>query len=181
MHRLIMGCLVLGPILVSCGGDSSQSDPIRARQAEIRTSAADESASMAAAVADVDNRWARRQQLFERCMEAELTEAEHAELLGFEMGSNEWRTFITTVIESPLEYIERDVNPPDVPVRAWRQLRQDRLLARTAAPAAPPTGEPSDIEILDRAERRHAEAMAESMLADMRLMLVCWYVATADI
>ena len=54
----------------------------------------------------------------------------------------------------------------------------------TAAPVATPTATEVPAvaaALLGEAERRRAEAMAASILAEMRLMLLCWYLAKADL
>ena len=55
-------------------------------------------------------------------------------------------------------------------------------VAATVAPAVAATPVSlRDTELLEEAEQRHSEAMASSILAEMRLMLLCWYVATSDV
>lgn len=67
----------------------------------------------------------------------------------------------------------------------------DATTAATPAAMPTPTAEPMVMSVvtpapmgasalLGDAERRHTEAMASAILGEMRLMLLCWYVATSD-
>ena len=201
----------LTPTLTPATAQTAGPDAIRARQAELRAAEADVEASLEAAAADIATRWAERQLLFESCMVTELEEAEYAELLGFEMRPSEWTNFVAIAIEGPLSYIQQGMLADHSWWRQAAGMATatpspasgftpEPTSAATPAPTAAPTpaamttstAEPVVMPVvtpasvgaaalLGQAERRHAEAMAASILAEMRLMLICWYVSTANL